>query len=396
MAKITKRTLDGLQAGSKPRTEWDDELRGFGVRIMPSGTKTYVCFYRHGGKQRLMKIGRAGALTPDEARRAAAKVLGSVAGGADPAAAKAAKAKLARFGDLVPVFLAEKAGGNRPRRASTLSDYKRYLEDYAKPLHVRPVAEISREEVANIIAKIQGAHSPTVARVFAASLSSFLGWCARRGVAPANVALAVGKPEAPEPRERRLSDGEIAAVWKATSDGSDYSRIIRLLLLSGQRLREIAELSWHEVDLERRLITFDRARVKNRSQHTIPISDPMLAVLERVERREGYLFGKRAGSPFSGFSKGQAELLARLPEDMPRWSPHDLRRTFTTSALDHGIEPHVVHAVTNHLPQGAARHYDYSRMLPQKTVALRRWGQHVLQQAEEESESNVISLTLAK
>jgi hypothetical protein len=244
MAKITKKVLDGLQAGPKPRTEWDSELRGFGVRIMPSGTKSFVVFYRHGGKQRLMKLGRAGSLTPDEARTAATKVLGAVAGGADPAAAKAARAKLDRFGDLVPVFLAEKAGGNRPRRQSTLSDYARYLEGYAKPLHSRPVAEISRAEVAAMIAKIQGAHSATVARVFAASVSSFLGWCARRGVAAANVALTVGKPEAPEPRERRLSDEEISAVWKATADGSDYSRIIRLLLLSGQRLREIAELSW--------------------------------------------------------------------------------------------------------------------------------------------------------
>ena len=396
MARITKRTLDGLQAGAKPFTAWDDELRGFGVRVMPSGLKTFVCYYRQGGKQRLLKVGRVGSLTPDEARRAATKVLGAVAGGADPAAAKAAKAKLDRFGELVPVFLADKAGGNRPRRQSTLVGYTKYLQDYAKPLHARPVAEISRAEVASLIASVERARTPTVARGFAAALSSFLGWCARRGVAPGNVAVGVGKPEAPEPRERRLSDAEIAAVWRATAGGDDYSRIIRLLLLSGQRLREVAELTWHEVDLAKRLITFDKNRVKNRSQHAIPISDAMMDVLATVEKPNGYLFGRRAGSPFSGFSKGQAELLARLPADMPKWSPHDLRRTFTTSAIDLGIEPYIVEAVVNHAVTGARAHYDYSKMLPGKAAALRRWGEHVLRQAGEGSESNVVPLTVAK
>jgi integrase len=339
---------------------------------------------------------RAGSMTPEQARTQAKKVLASVASGSDPAAERAASNAVNTVGDLVTQFLEAKTGGNRLRRASTLRDYRRYLDNYLTPLHNRPVAEVTKVEVAGLIIKIERNRSPTVARSFTKALSSFLSWCHRKGLVTSNIAATIEKPEAPEPRERRLSGEEIAAVWKATRDSGDYSKIIRLLLLSGQRLSEIAHLSWGEIDLGKRLIAFDKARIKNRSQHMIPMSDAMFDIISNIKKRDGtdYVFG-RLTTPFSGFSKGQKQLLACLT-DMAKWSPHDLRRTFQTSGIDLGIPPWIIESVVNHLPSGAARSYDYSRMIPQKANALQQWADHVMKIVGENERGNVIALPLTR
>jgi len=93
---LTKRTVDAAHPADKRYHIWDNDLRGFGLRIEPSGIKTFVTKYRVGGggrnaPQRIQTVGRYGTLTPEEARRKAKAILGSVAAGADPAGDLAAR-----------------------------------------------------------------------------------------------------------------------------------------------------------------------------------------------------------------------------------------------------------------------------------------------------------------
>ena len=149
-------------------------------------------------------------------------------------------------------------------------------------------------------------------------------------------------------RERSLSDTEAAAVWLAAPD-NDYGHIVRLILLTGCRRTELGSLQWSEIDKEARTLTLPPERTKNGQAHVVPLSDPAMAILKTITRREREnVFGSGEGG-YSGWSKSKAALdkAAKLKEE---WTLHDLRRTVRTGLGTLGVQPHVAEAVLNHLP----------------------------------------------
>src|SRR5215510_8511445 len=121
MARITKRVVDGLKAREAEFFCWDTELIGFGVRVQPSGARSYIVKYRvgtgRGAPTRRITIGSVGKITPDQARLLAKKTLGAVAHGGDPAAEKAAEKRASTVRELADLFLAEHV--EPKRKAST-------------------------------------------------------------------------------------------------------------------------------------------------------------------------------------------------------------------------------------------------------------------------------------
>src|SRR5262249_31888913 len=112
-SSITKRAIDALKAKPSEYFVWDNRLMGFGVRVRPSGAKSYVLKYRAGSGRtaptRRVTIGNVGKLTPDEARGAAKRALGAIAHGADPAASRAAERRAMPLSALAEIFLTEHA-----------------------------------------------------------------------------------------------------------------------------------------------------------------------------------------------------------------------------------------------------------------------------------------------
>jgi integrase len=162
-----------------------------------------------------------------------------------------------------------------------------------------------------------------------------------------------------------------------------------LLLLTGQRLNEIAGLRWSEIDFEHDTITLPAERTKNGRQHLIPMSVPVRDILEAQPRRAGreLVFGFGQG-PFSGWSKAKGELDERIAEarkkakakPMPAWVLHDLRRSAATGMAILGTQPHVVEAVLNHVfgsKSGVAGIYNLSTYEPEKRQALDIWANQI-------------------
>ena len=123
--RITKRLVDNLKPNGEDHFVWDDTLIGFGVRMQPTGAKSYVVKYRagsgRGAPTRRLTLGRVGTLTPDEARTLARKTLGAVAHGSDPAAAKAAERRASTLQELAELFLAEHVDAKRKSTTAALS-----------------------------------------------------------------------------------------------------------------------------------------------------------------------------------------------------------------------------------------------------------------------------------
>jgi integrase len=211
------------------------------------------------------------------------------------------------------------------------------------------------------------------------------------GIAESNPAIGTNKPSVGAPRERVLSDGEIAEIWAACRDDNP-GRIVRLLLLTAARRNEVSNLVWDEVDIDAGTWTIPPARVKNGREHVLPLAGMALDLLKSIPRRVGrdFIFGEGEGG-FSGWSKGKETIDARVmearqkahgkdAEAMPDWTLHDLRRSVATRMADLGIAPHIIETVLNHVSghkAGVAGTYNRSTYAAEKAQALAIWSDHI-------------------
>lgn len=187
-------------------------------------------------------------------------------------------------------------------------------------------------------------------------------------------------------RERTLSDDELRAIWEATEGDGDYTRIVHLCILTGCRRDEIGGLLWEEVQADRLMI--GGGRMKGAIAHEVPLLPAITDALpDRSDDGNGSILG-RGGTGFSGWSKSKALLDARLARrgvDIPRWTLHDLRRTFSTRLHDAGVEPLVIEALLAHKQQGVAGVYNRASFREAKRAALLRWHEMLLKLIETNS-----------
>jgi integrase len=205
----------------------------------------------------------------------------------------------------------------------------------------------------------------------------------REGLVLSNPVIGTNKPTEERSRDRVLSQDELAAVWRACRE-DDYGRIVRLLILTGQRREEVGAMAETEIDAARALWTLPGERTKNRLPHEVPLSRPVLAILEKHPRRSGrtLIFGEGIGG-FSGWGKAKAALDARMAGAgavIAPWRLHDLRRTVATGIAEIGVPPHIVEAVLNHVSghkAGVAGVYNRALYTAEKRNALDAWARHV-------------------
>jgi len=388
--------LDRETCANLPRPEdqgkadviyFDDDLSGFGLRVR-GGKRSWIVQYRAGHRTRRMTIGSAGKISADQARRVAAKLLARVVLGEDPQGEKRQDRDSDRLlvGVLVERYLEVRTAllASGKLRRSTYKADVRYLRKHWKPLHRLPATKVDRADASAGIARIAREHGSTAALRAGVALSGLYQWMMREpgtGVTH-NPTLNINKPAEPAARDRVLDDAEIADVWAACRD-DDYGRIVRLLMLSGQRRDEIGGMRWSELDLDRGLWSIPTTRTKNKKPHTLPLPQLALEIIKAVPRRVGvdHLFG-RAG--FRGWAKAKESLDGRVTAVRGRplapWRIHDLRRTCATGLGDLGVQPHVIETVLNHVSgsrAGVAGVYNKSVYMPEMITALALWNDKI-------------------
>jgi integrase len=352
---------------------WDTHVTGFGARRQTNGCFYYVR-YRHNGAQIVHSIGRHGPLTPDTARAKAQQLLGAVAGGIDPFAQ-------ALSGEGFPVaverYLERRRASLKP---SSFAEAGRYLRGHAAPLHSLRLAQIDRRKVAALLGEIETNSGPVSRNRLRSALSAFFGWCISEGLLETNPVQGTAKADENGSRERVLSREELRKLWRSLGD-DDFSDVVRLLLLTGQRRNEIGKLAWSEIDLSRRLIALAPGRTKNGRAHELPLSTQALAIIEAKPRRNSspYLFGNSThGFGSWDYAKRQLDQRAGVAE----WNLHDLRRTCATQLGELGVQPHYIEAILNHYSghrAGVAGVYQRAKYEPEMRSALQRWADWIEQ-----------------
>ena len=270
--------------------------------------------------------------------------------------ARQAKAAVT-FKAIAEKYLAQAA---KAQKAKTLSERVRHLNRDWKPFHARPVHEIDRRDVAARLQVIADAHGPIASNRARATLSAFYAWAIGHGLAETNPVVGTVKAGQERSRDRTLTAEEIVSVWREAGAG-DHGRIVRLLLLTGQRRGEVTGMRWREIDLERGVWSLPAERTKNGLAHDVPLSTQAVALLRTIQRRgdRELLFGSAEG-PFSGWGLPKRRVDARIAQrraelrlgrplaagEKPSagdaiapWTLHDLRRTVVTGMNEIGIAP---------------------------------------------------------
>ena len=395
--KLTKASVQSLAlpTGKGDRFEWDDDLPGFGIRLR-GNTARWVIQYRLGAQQRRESLGDVRKITLEDARKIARSRFAQVELGTNPAAEKAKTRAAAVAASLTLEKIAERylAAKVTRVRPNTYGQTKLHLTVHWRPLANTPIDGIRRADVAARLQEITREHGRTAAARARINLSAMFNWAMREGICEANPTLATNNPtERIRPRERVLSDHELAAIWRACDD-DDFGRIIKLLILTGCRREEIGALKWSETDLADGVITIPGERIKNHRERSLVLPRVAWNILKSVPKREGreFVFGGRG---FSAWSYMQILLHGRITaaegKRLPHWTLHDLRRTMRTGLGRIGVEPHIAERVINHTKGGVEAVYDRYTYRREVQMALARWAEHVVAIVENRK-SNVTAL----
>jgi integrase len=252
----------------------------------------------------------------------------------------------------------------------------------------KPIAEIDGHDIHSLIDETRRSGAPGLerrsdgptearARVMLSCLSKMFSWLVQHRRVNQNPCKDVHRPEASTARDRVLTDGEIVKFWRATdAERKELSALLKLLLLTGCRLNEVAGMTRTELSDDGATWNIPGSRTKNKRPHVVPLAP--LARKMVGTGSEGFVFTTTGRSPVSGWSKIKRRLDAAMK--IPPWRLHDLRRTAATGMAEIGVAPHIVEAALNHISgakAGVAGTYNRAAYAEEKRAALERWATHV-------------------
>jgi integrase len=226
-------------------------------------------------------------------------------------------------------------------------------------------------------------------RALFAALSSLFGWLLEHRKIAQNPCSGLKRPQAPDARDRVLSNTELIWFWRATDAiGVPFGTIFKLLLLLGQRLREVAGLRRDELSADGTVWSIPASRTKNRRAHVVPLPPAAQALIAAVRGDQQIIFSSTGHTMPSGWSRAKARLdkamFAVAREDgnttIRPFRLHDLRRCAVTGMAELGIRPDVIELTVNHVSGsrgGIAGVYNRSELMDERKAALERWAAHV-------------------
>ena len=353
-AKLSKSVVDKLRARAAEYVAWDESLAGFGVKVSPSGRKTFVFKYRHLGRQRKLTLGAAGVMHPDRARERAMEALLRVRRGQDPQGELRLAMGEPTLADAFERFLIEHCEAKR--KASTAASYRTLFATHAKDrLGSRKVSDVGRDDIAALHRAL--ADTPYAANRTIAVLRKFFSWAEVEGKLRPERSNPVFKIEMYREvsRERFLSANELARLGVAFTDAADrlwppVIAALRLLVFTGLRKNEALNLRWEDIDLQARRLMLRDSKTGPRA---VALNEPAAAVLEEMARfRDAFpspwVFPSSVdrSCPCVQIDKSWREL--RMQAGLPDLRVHDLRHSFASVGAAANVPQMLLKSLLGH------------------------------------------------
>jgi integrase len=433
---LTDRGIKALKPAANSFDLADAVVPGLGIRVLPSGVKSFVLVARYPGSRHPTRrsLGSYGAVSLDGARDKARSWLDLLARGLDPAAEverariEAARRRRDTVGAVIEAYIAQEVIGPNPSRPRQRNHRKTLngLRDVLIPAFGdRPIAELHPHDVMPLVEAIgvvgtdralvkfgvrkklrrptrAGKPSPVQARTLFALLDNVCRWAADHGgfgieISPFAVIKKSRRFGPLVRRDRFLTDDELVALLRAIERMREpYRQAYKLLVLTGLRLSEVAHATWDEIDIKAKLWTIPASRMKGRNdgtarEHIVPLTPGMLSVFSDLPRgdRSPFVFSvKRGKSPirFNGQHKDDldAEMLHELRAmtkarsensaiTLAPWRYHDIRRSVRSGLSRLSVNADVAEAVLAHTIPGVRGTYDRFDRLDAKRAALEQW-----------------------
>jgi integrase len=388
---LTAASVERMKVPKSGQVEYFDAgYPGLSLRVSYGGRKAWSMFYRYGGKLNRLSLGIYPAMSLAEAREAWREARKSVTRGIDPAGTKGAARPSTIFSAVVTEWLQRDQSGNRSVESVTRLVHRELIPVWDN----RPIQEIGRREILDLIDSITDRGSPVMANRTHACLHRIFNWAIGRGIITTHPMIGLSKQKETS-RDRVLSDDELVKVWKAADAELAYpfGDAIRLLILTGARREEIGQLRWSEIDGD--TIHLEGARTKNGERHDIPLSAPARALLEGLPKMSecDFVFSSFGTKPIAawGIAKERLDAIVQIEP----WRIHDLRRTVATGLQRLGIGLQVVESVLGHTSgsrAGIIGIYQRHTYANEKRMALEAWGAHVAGLIAGPTATNVVPL----
>lgn len=360
MPKLTKRNVDAIQSTDKDVIIFDDHLPGFGLRVKPSGTKSYVIRYRHNGRNRSYVLGRHGVLTPDQARKRAKEALGDVSKGIDPSGCRRADRDAPTMRELATDYLELYAIHKRP---SSVRNDTSMLDNIILPrFGPWKVSDVGRRDIEKLRLVLK--QTPYRANRVLALLSKMFALAVDWGWRPENPVRGIPKFQEHK-RDRWLDDDELARLFAAMRNHPNQraANAIRLMVLTGARRSEVLTATWDQFTLEpaERAIWIKPAHTtKQKRTERLPLGANTVALLvsmqQKVSSGSKYLFpGDAPGKPLSDIKRFWRSILRDASISDARI--HDLRHTYASHLVSSGMSLVLVGKLLGHTqPQTTMRY----------------------------------------
>jgi len=372
MPKLTKRGVDALTAAGTDLLVFDDEVPRFGVRIMPSGVKSYLIQYRSLGRTRRYTFAKHGLVTADEARAEARQLLAAVDRGEDPSQVRKDRRAAPTLAELCRRYLDEYV--DQRCKPATRHDYRRVLDRYVIPsLGMLKAAEIERRHIAELHRKMSAVpyQANRALKVLSKLFNLAEVWGVRRdGSNPCRHVQRYRET----PRERYLTAPELRrlslALDQAEREGAASAPAVsafRLLIFTGCRLREIQTLKWDYVQGDHLALPDSKTGAKRVILGQAAIDE--LARIPRVKGNPYVITGKRPDAPIGDLQHPWRRI--RAMADLADLRIHDLRHSFASSAVGLGETLPMIGKLLGHTQVQTTARYAHLAVDPVRSAADR-------------------------
>ncbi len=398
--ELTDKFIQAAKCVSGRKTDYFDTLvKGLVLRASAGGQKSWYAVYGPPSKRQWLKLGTYPEIPlggDKGARQRAKDTRAKVGDGGDPVADKKAHEASQTVSDLIDNYVSRHASTRR----SGDEIARRLRKNVGEVIGTIKLADLHRRDLTRCIDKIKDRGAGTEANKVFEDMRAMIRWARGRGDLDQNLTEGMRRPTETVERDRVLSADEIKIMWAALPDADmreSTRRVIRLCLVTGQRVGEVAGMTREEIDLDNAVWTIPAARSKNKREHVVPLSEMAIAIIrdqladvKALSERKGraipsFVFpgpGARAAVTGAAIAKAvkREEVTKRSKATImgiEPWTCHDLRRTAATHMEEIGLSPFVVGHVLNHISITKASitsrvyaRYDYSR---EKREALDLW-----------------------
>src|SRR5262245_15642696 len=307
--KFTARWIDTVSV--ETRTDFTDpDVKGLALRVTPSGSKSWAYTYRRksDGRKRRVTLGEFPAVSLQQARAKASGYRAAVAEGADPASEKTAHKKVETVDQLLDRYLIDYA----PAESRWTAEVGRIFKKDVRPaIGGYKITAVTKADVLAILNAVKDRGAGVTSNRTLAAVRKAFNWAVSEGYLKASPVLGIGQRVKEQSRSRSLSEQEIRAFWT----GLDKARmaqgtklVLRLALVTGQRVGEVCGALRSEIDLGKAEWLIPARRVKNRRDHSVPLSPMAVNLFEEAIELSGespFLFPSR---PRSSLVKRQQHL----------------------------------------------------------------------------------------